>query len=135
MGRQDMAFRGHGSLEENGNFNQIVKLLSLHCPPLKNWLENRNGRAHAVTYMSNTSQNEMIKILGDAVRSKVIAEVEAAGMFGVSADTTPDLSHHDQLAVVTRYVTPDMVPHERLLAVKQVYSSNKMKKFDLYACL
>lgn len=119
MARQNIAFRGHGALEVNGNFNQIVMLISRYCPALKHWLQNRNGRAHSVTYTSNTSQNEMIKILGDAVREKVISEVSAAGMFSVSADTTPDLSNKDQLAVVTRYVDK-MVPCERLLAVKTV---------------
>ena len=40
-------------------------------------------------------------------------------MFGISADTTPDVSNHDQLAVVVR-CTKDMVPCERLLALKHV---------------
>ena len=94
-------------------------LVSRHCPLMKKSLQNRNGRAHSVTYMSNTSQNEMIHLLGNAVREKVIQEVKDTGMFGISADTTPDLSNHDQLAVVVRY-TKDMVPHERLLALKHV---------------
>ena len=59
---------------------------------MKKWLQNRNGCAHSVTYMSNSSQNEMIHLLGNAVREKVIQEVKGAGMFGISADTTPDLS-------------------------------------------
>ena len=71
LARQDIAFRGDGKLEVNGNFNQIVMLLSRHCLPLKRWLENRNGRAHSVTYMSNVSQNEMIDLL-DEVDDKVI---------------------------------------------------------------
>ena len=117
--RQDIAFRGGGTLELNGNFTQIVILVSRHCPLMKKWLQNRNGRAHSFTYMSNTSQNEMIHLLGNAVREKVIQEVKGAGMFGISADTTPYLSNHDQLAVVVRY-TKDMVPRERLLALKHV---------------
>ena len=72
LARQDIAFPGGGTLELNGNFNQIVMLVSRHCPSMKKWLQNRNGRAHPVTYMSNTSQNEMIHLLGNAVREKVI---------------------------------------------------------------
>ena len=45
--------------------------------------------------------------------------MNAAGMFSVSADTTPDLLNRDQLAVVNRFVKK-MVPCERLLAVKAV---------------
>ena len=100
LAQQDIAFRGGGTLELNGNFNQIVMLVSRHCPLMKKWLQNRNGRAHFVTYMSNTSQNEMIHLLGNAVREKVIQEVKDAGMFGISADTTPDLSNHDRRCTV-----------------------------------
>ena len=46
----------------------------------------------------------MISLLGDAVRKKVITEVKDARMYGLSADTTPEFSRHDQLAVVIRYV-------------------------------
>ena len=69
--------------------------------------------------MSNDSQNEMISLLGDAVRKKVITKVKDAGMCGLSADTTPDLSRQDQLAVVIRYVK-ETGPTERLLALKHV---------------
>ena len=61
----------------------------------------------------------MIDLLGRKVREKIVAGVANAGMYSVSADTTPDVSNHDQLAVVVRYVK-QMVPHERLLAVKHV---------------
>ena len=104
MARQDITFCGGGNLEVNGNFNQIVMLMAPHCSPLRRWLDNRNGRTNSVTYLSSDSQNEMISLLGDAVRKKVITEVKDAGMYGLSADTTPDLSRHDQLAVVIRYV-------------------------------
>ena len=40
-------------------------------------------------------------------------------MFSVSADTTPDVSRHDQLAVVVRFAKK-MVPQERLLAMEHV---------------
>ena len=50
LARQDIAFRGGGTLELNGNFNQIVMLVSRHCPLMKKWLQNRNGRAHSVTF-------------------------------------------------------------------------------------
>ena len=32
LARQDIDFRGDGTLELNGNFNQIVMLVSRHCP-------------------------------------------------------------------------------------------------------
>ena len=49
----------------------------------------------------------------------MITEVKDAGMYGLSAETTPDLSRHHQLAVVIRYVK-ETGPTERLLALKHV---------------
>lgn len=67
--------------------------------------------------MSGESQNEMIGLLGGAVRAQVINEVKDAEMFAISSDTTPDLSNHDQMAVIVRYVK-EMKPYERLLLCK-----------------
>lgn len=60
--------------------------------PLRRWLDNRNVRAHSVTFMSNDSQNEVISLLENAVRKKMITEVKDAGMYVFSVDTNPDLS-------------------------------------------
>lgn len=42
--------------------------------------------------MSNDSQNEVISLLENAVRKKMITEVKDAGMYVFSVDTNPDLS-------------------------------------------
>ena len=49
-------------------------------------------------------------------------EINEASMFGVSADTTPDLSKRNQMAVVCRYVNTDGDPKERLLSIKSIVS-------------
>ena len=64
LARQGIAFRGrstnstHKQDEEDGNFNQIVQLLSRHCPGLNRWLNEVRLRPYHVTYMSHDSQNE-----------------------------------------------------------------------------
>ncbi|CAB4056891.1 unnamed protein product [Lepeophtheirus salmonis] len=63
----------------------------------------------------------MIGFLGTEVRRMIINRINTAGMFGISADTTPDLSCYDQITVLARYVK-DMTPYERLLALKHVKS-------------
>lgn len=62
LSRQGLAFRGDGS-EENGNFNQIVLLLSKHNAVLKKWLDDKAFRKYNITYMSHDSQNEFIDLL------------------------------------------------------------------------
>ena len=56
--------------------------------------------------LSPKSQNEYIKLLGDNVFNMATEEVNESLMWSVFADTTPDVSHRDQLVVVARYVGP-----------------------------
>ena len=72
--------------------------------------------------MSPESQNEMIHLLAEDVRRQVVKEKKDANMFSVSADTTPDLSRKDQLAVVCRYVNENGDANERLLCMKSTTS-------------
>ncbi len=46
LSRQCLAFRGHS--DEEGNFHQLVYLLSQHNPLLKDWIENKNNRSFKV---------------------------------------------------------------------------------------
>lgn len=116
LSRQGLAFRGDGS-EENGNFNQIVLLLSKHNAVLKKWLDDKAFRKHNVTYMSHDSQNEFIDLLSNEVKKKIIQEVKEADIYSVMADTTPDISHRDQLSVCVRYVNAAGEISERLLEI------------------
>ena len=116
LSRQDIAFRGNES-DKNGNYRQIVALVARHCPLLEQWINCRQLRRYHVTYMAPESQNEMIKLLSDGVRQRIVDEIKEATMFGVSADI-PDLSKRDQMAVVCRYVNTDGDPKERLLSIK-----------------
>ena len=62
LARQGIAFRGRTTdstrkqNEENGNFNQIVRLVSRHCPGLNKWLNEARLRPYQVTYLSHDSQ-------------------------------------------------------------------------------
>ena len=92
-------------------------LLSRHCPEVKHWLENTRLRPYHVSYLSPKSQNEFIDIVAKEVRNKVISDVKQAGMFSVMADTTPDVSHKDRLALACRYVNKSGEPTERLISL------------------
>ena len=113
LARQALPFRGDSN--EDGNFYQVVLLLSRHVPNLKRWLSDRRLKPYHVTYLSPQSQNEFITLLEKELRGKVIEEVKHAGMFSVMADTTPDEEHTDRLSVVLRYVNSTGKPTERLL--------------------
>ena len=72
--------------------------------------------------MSHNSRNEMIDILANNIRRKVKEEVDESKMYSVLADTTPDTSNKDRLAVAVKYVKEDgpwLEVKERLLEVKE----------------
>ncbi|CAB4012511.1 Hypothetical predicted protein [Paramuricea clavata] len=75
-------------------------LVSRNCPLLKYWLNEKRMHPYHVTYMSRCSQNEFIKLIGDAVPDRVVKELEEAPAFSVMADTTPDVSNKDQMSIV-----------------------------------
>lgn len=58
--RNGIALRRKGFYED-GNFRQIVLLLSRHNPLIKAWLENRSMRKYHTTYPRPKSQNEFIR--------------------------------------------------------------------------
>ena len=115
MAMQDLAFRGN--TDESSNFHEIVKLISRHCGILKYWQNQTRMRPYHATYMSKDTQNELIKLLGDAVRHRMVKELEEVSAFSVMADTTPDTSNKDQMAIVVRYVV-NAKPVERLLCLR-----------------
>jgi hypothetical protein len=115
LGRQGIAFRGHG--DDKGNFYQIVMLMARYCPDLKFWFSTTRMRPYRVTYLSSQSQNKFIELIGRQVQKRVTKEIKEAGMYSVMADTTPDVSHKDRLAIACRYVDAKGQPRERLMSL------------------
>ena len=115
--RNGLAFRGNNT-DEDGNFRQTVQLPSRHNPVLRAWIDNRAARKHHATYLSPQSQNEFISLLSEEVRNRISTCVKNAGFCSVMADTTPDVSHNDQLSVAVRYVDSETcMPKERLVKI------------------
>jgi len=96
----NLPLRGHDS--ESGNFMSILRLLSNYDPILKELLLKPKGE---INYLSPTIQNEIINLLGTAVRENIVLEIKRAPFLTIILDTTQDLSKMDQLSVVFRYIS------------------------------
>lgn len=108
LASSNMPFRGHDeSINSNnpGIFLSIITLLSKYDPVLQNLLENK--KKNSVTYLSPTIQNEIINILGNAVKKSVLKKIKSAPFFSIIVDTTQDISKIDQLSIIVRYVVID----------------------------
>ena len=136
LARNGMAFRGNNA-DEDGNFRQTVQLLSRHNPVMRAWIGNRAVRKHHATYLSPQSQNEFISLLSEEVRSRISTCVKNAGFCSVMADTTPDVSHNDQLSVAVRYVDSETcMPKERLVRIAVTKDkTGAVQAEDIVKCL
>ena len=89
----------------NGNFLGILELIARYDPFLAEHIrKNANqGRGHT-SYLSSTTCEEIILIMGQQVFSKIMSEVRSSKFFSVSVDSTPGISHCDQLTFISKTV-------------------------------
>lgn len=115
LAQQNLALRGHReSFDPNennsGNFFQLMKLLAKYDPVTSfhmNRLTEMHSESQRVTYMSPLIQNEFISLLGNQVRSVILENIKKAKYYSILFDSTPDISHVDQMSQVIRYVNID----------------------------
>ena len=66
------------------------------------------------TYLSKTSQNDLLECMGQYIQSQIIADVKQSKYYGIMADEVTDISGWEQLGVALRYIK-DSVAHEKLV--------------------
>jgi len=81
---------------------ELIKLLSKYHAPLRSHLDkiNSKGTHNRITFMSNTFQNVLLKIISDIVRTKILYDVQKSGQFSVIIDTTTDVSNLKQFKFI-----------------------------------
>jgi hypothetical protein len=84
-------------------FRDIMEVISYHNTALKDMISKHN--AGSVNYFSNKIQNEFIRLLGNQVRAEIIAEIKKAKYFSLLFICTPDVSDHEQISQIIRYVS------------------------------
>ena len=100
---------------KNGNFHGILELLTLYYPFLSNHIKMyaNKGKGHT-SYLSSTICEELISLMSEKMMKNIVDEVISARYFSLSVDSTPDISHCDQLTIIIRYVNENS-PVERFL--------------------
>lgn len=74
-----------------------------------------------VNYLSSTICDEFIGIISNNLRNIIINEIKEVKYYVLIIDSTPDVSHVDQLTVVIRYVLPNGIK-ERFLGFLTITS-------------
>lgn len=127
-----LAFRGHNetkdSFNHQGNFKELVKLLSKYDSILNTHLE--NGKQN-VQYLSNRIQNGIITSIHTVLLKKVKFDLENTKI-SIIVDETSDIEHHEQLSIVNRYFDSQKNRRvETLIGLKRMSSVNAESIFNM----
>jgi len=98
----------------------------------------KTGRGNFFTFLSPTTVTNIIQTICKLLLLKISEEVNSAGIYSITIDTTMDISTHDQCVFVLRYIedrtegTRSIVEvKQRVVALKNVISSSGQGLFDL----
>lgn len=119
LGGRGLPFRGaeekFGS-NNNGNFMMCLELIAEFDPFLSSHIAKHGNPGRGKTsYLSSTICNEFIELMWKKVMAIIISEIKTAKYFSVIVDSTPDISHIDQLSFIVRYVNKEGIPIERFI--------------------
>ena len=117
-GRQNIALCGHhdnitdierdlSETKNNGNFWALLNFRVDSCDTVLG--EHLAKAGKNATYTSSTVQNQMIDVLADQIRGKIIRKVHVAKWFTLIANEVIDASNKEILSLVLRYVDPNTV--------------------------
>lgn len=112
LAERGLPLRGHSQVfgqPDNGNYLGILDLISQFDPFLKSHIDNYgNAGRGKPSYLSATVCEEFVH-MGQKVLNEVVSRVKIAKYFSISVDSTPDVTHVDQLTFILRYVSPKAV--------------------------
>ncbi|KAJ8665426.1 hypothetical protein QAD02_007088 [Eretmocerus hayati] len=85
-------------------------------PSLKSHIEKYDNKGlGSVSYLSSFTCNEFIGLMAKKVLHGIVGEIRESGAYSINKDSTPDISHVDQLTFIMRYVDPLGIPRKRFL--------------------
>ncbi|XP_065658747.1 zinc finger MYM-type protein 1-like [Hydra vulgaris] len=117
LAERGLAFRGDNQLHNSpNNYLGCIDLLAEFDPFLREHIQKYGNPGKGnVSYLSANICDEFINILGDKVLKQIISKIKDSKYYGISIDSTPDISHVDQLTLVIRYVLKNRNVVERFL--------------------
>jgi len=116
---RELPLRGHedkfGSTH-SGNFIMSLELIAEFDPFLSNNIAQYASKGKGKTlYLSFGTFEKRVSIMAEKVKETIVNEIKDAKYFSIVVDSTPDISHTDQLSLIFRYVKKNGEPIERFL--------------------
>lgn len=119
LASRELAFRGTDERlgeRRNGNYLGLLELLAEYDPLLKDHINRMANLSKSKTsYLSKDICNEVLTVMANRVIEEIIRQIKTNKYFSISVDSTPDITHQDQLTVILRYCNNKGLPVERFV--------------------
>ena len=120
-----LPFRGENQIigsAKNGDYLGVLELLSEFDSFLEEHLKmyGNPGKGNP-SYLSANICEEFIELMGQQVLYTILEELKESKYYSISVDSTPDISHTDQLTFTVRYIK-GCEPVERFLMFIPIFS-------------
>ncbi|CAB3976750.1 Hypothetical predicted protein [Paramuricea clavata] len=158
LGKQGLAFRGHCEsltcTNNMGSFIAVLEFLSIYDATIRDHLEKvrqqqksenstgstvkrkgtrvkkARGWGSKLTFLSNRTQNKVIDVIGKLVKSAIVKSINDCKAWALIADTTPDVSHHEQHSICVRIVDKYGYCFEHLLCCTRASGTTARSLFN-----
>ncbi|KAL4112791.1 hypothetical protein QTP88_016520 [Uroleucon formosanum] len=108
LSSQNLAFRGKSdklNTSNNGNFLKFIEFLIKFDPVIKEHIRRISSQKIHCHYLGKDIQNEIIQLLANKIRSRIITALKNAKYYSIILDCTPDINHTEQMTVIVRFVS------------------------------
>jgi hypothetical protein len=106
LGEQNLPFRGSSNKlfeKNNGNFLKCIEMISKFDPIMSEHTKRSQIKDHK-NYLGDKIQNEVINLIGENIKSKILELTKKAKYYSILLDCTPDSSQQEQISVCIRFV-------------------------------
>lgn len=121
---QAIAIRGHDESDSSKNKGNFLKLLHLRAKDNMLLREYFVENQHHYRYVSASHINKLLNLMAHQVFCNVVKNIKKAEIFSIMIDETQDLSRHEQVSFIVRFVDDSLQIHEHLLGFYKTNHNN-----------
>jgi len=96
LARQGLALHGDRD-EEDGNFNQLVKVKAEADPGILDWLKKKSNK-----YTSPEIQNELVSVMSLQILRNLTVNIQQSLFYTIMIDDATDKANKEQVVLVLR---------------------------------